>query len=132
MKYVDVDFHFENIHAASFSEDGKHLILQVTGATGISGISIPASEVPRIVAMLMSVAGQAMKVSGDKMLRSMAIRQIKVLRTKKSDKEFLSVSLGTDTPPLVLDMSEKQLVDFARGILEMKGLIPSPRRGRSQ
>lgn len=125
-------YHFEDIHSASSSEDGQNIILNVTGADGISGISIPAKTIPRVCIAILEANAEAKRRSGDKTIQASELRAMQVLKHPDPDKAVLAITIHTGAAPLAFALPETQLVNFARGVLERRGLIKVDRPPISQ
>lgn len=129
----EVGYHFETIHSAKSTDDGKHIVLHVTGATGICGISIAAKDVPRGCAMLFQASAEARRKSRDDTIQAVSINGIKLISPRGStDQVVLAITVETGAAPIAFQLSEKSLVDFALGILQTKGLLNEDRPSKRQ
>lgn len=127
-------YHFEGVHAVAASEDGKHIILDVVGASGTAGLSLPAADAPRIVAMIVGAASAAReRHQGKGNIRAMEAREIRV-HGLHSDKamQLLEIVVETGAPGLVFHLPDGALVRFAKGILEAEGVLVPGRSGPPQ
>jgi hypothetical protein len=86
------------------------------------GLMVPASEAPRIAALVLSASAEAKMRSGDDTFRSMTIREIRVLESNGGGKFFLLFTLKTGSAPVALDLPRSELAAFAASLLEMLGL----------
>jgi hypothetical protein len=124
-------YHFENLHAAGPTPDGQHVVLQVTGAAGIVGLSLPAEHMARAVGMLLEATAAARAISGSDTIQAVEIKKLGVLQPPGGS-AVLAVTVHEDAPPIAFRLSRQQLVDFARGILETEGVLPGAPPGLRQ
>jgi predicted amino acid dehydrogenase len=120
----DGQYHFQDIHSVSCTEDGQHLLLNVTGAAGVCGITIPEKIVGRVCMYLLEMSAEARRRSKEKTIQSSKIREIMVMKHHDPEQAILAITIHTGAAPIAFDLDEKQLVEFARGILETRGLLP--------
>jgi hypothetical protein len=116
-------FHFQSVHSSAASEDGSLVLLSVDGAKGVCGLAIPAEEAPRAIMLILEAMSKARLNSGAnaRVLRTVAIREIKILEAPSYDRMLLEIAVDSKAPGLIFDIPQTQLLEFARGILETTG-----------
>jgi hypothetical protein len=129
---TEIQYHFEGVHSASSSEDGQHILLSVSGDAGVCGISIPAKTIGPICSTLLEANAEARKRSGDKTIQASAIRSMKVLNHPDPDQAILAITIHTGAAPVAFSLPQATLVNFARGVLERRGLLPIELPSRPQ
>lgn len=113
------------------SADGKGIIMDFESPTGDWRLAIPLSECPALIASITAatrqakLAGAAGQSRGALPIVKMATKDIHA----KSGKTLLEISIDAAAPGLLFEISRQRLINFARGILEVTGVIaPDPSR----
>lgn len=121
------NYQFESIHSATSSIDGEHVILSVTGAGGVCGLSLPAKTIPHACAAMLEANAEARRRTGDKTIQASELRAMNVLEHPDPSKVVLAITIHTGAAPIGFALSETLLVAFAQGVLERRGLLPTER-----
>jgi hypothetical protein len=121
----EVSYHFRDVHSVTTSEDGVHIILNVTGAGGIFGLSIERVKIPAVVGMLLSASAGAEKIAKTKTTEALTAGGLQVLEEPNSDRVMLGVHLPGGILPVRLQRED--LLEFAHQLLQSAGELPFDR-----
>jgi len=129
---VTAEYHFEGVHSATCSEDGQVIVVNVTGADGRCALAIPAKAIPQACVTLLEANAEALRRTGDPTIQASEIRAMEVRQHPDPDRAILAITIHTGAAPVSFSLPEKMLVNFARGVLERRGLLAVDRPSKTQ
>ncbi|MBZ9678888.1 hypothetical protein [Mesorhizobium sp. ES1-1] len=114
----EVQYHFEDIHAAIASEDGNHVILQMKDASGnVVGVSMGSETIPALVATLMS-ASAAASIAGKKKTQMIVDAAKLTISVPQDQSRVLRVYLRPDAVPIAFRVDRKHLFHLASALVD--------------
>lgn len=125
---MDGSYRFEGVTAATASEDGDHVMIEVGSADGPQTISLPTEDVARVVHLLLQAAGKADEIRGVPRHRITDLHDLEIA-TAPSAPEYaiLLVRLRPGDPQVAYRMHKQSLAEIALGLLQSMGALPSDR-----
>ena len=134
MQSSSADYVCQTIDSGAPTVDGVHVVLNATTETGSVRLMLPTRELPRIFVLMFGLLRDAQEAqnrsnNAPQSLPSFEVRELNVIEIPDPSMAFLEVILQSDAPGLMLRLSQKQLVDFATGFLQTKGLLSSGQGG---
>jgi hypothetical protein len=122
-KQTTAEYHFEGVQSAQCTDDGQVIILNTIGPDGTCSLAVPAKAVPHVCLMLLAANADARRRTSDRAIQASEIRAMEVLPHPQSEKAILAITIHSGAAPVGFCLDEKMLVNFARGILERRGLL---------
>ena len=134
MKSSSTDYICQTIDTGAATLDGLHVVLNAKTETGSVRLMLPTKELPRIFALMFGLLrdaqdAQAQSDGAKELAPAFEARQLNALATRNPSIVLLEVILQSDAPGLILQLPERELVAFATGILQAKGLLSSGQVG---
>ena len=89
--FEDITIDYDRVHSSTATVDGERIVITLHTGNGATNISLPASEVPRLIAAISTAAGMAKEAyTGNPTHLAFAVRKIEV-RTRERVNHVLLV-----------------------------------------